>query len=139
IAATPAMIEPEVDTASPPHGDPLAAAFESEEEAAERAAARQREEERLAEQARLQAQAEAEVQEGKARESERRHARLNELIAPAADAVADADFASARKRFAVVAREWRDLSTGIDVKPDLMARYQELDAQWTAREHAARD
>jgi len=139
IAATPAMIEPEVDTASPPHGDPLAAAFESEEEAAERAAARQREEERLAEQARLQAQAEAEVQEGKARESERRHARLNELIAPAADAVADADFASARKRFAAVAREWRDLSTGIDVQPDLMARYQELDAQWTAREHAARD
>jgi Domain of Unknown Function (DUF349) len=139
IAATPAMIEPEVDTASPPHGDPLAAAFESEEEASERAAARQREEERLAEQARQQAQADAEVREGRARESERRHARLNELIAPAAEAVADADLASARKRFAVVAREWRDLSAGIDVQPDLIARYQELDTQLAARDHAARE
>lgn len=139
IAATPAMIEPEVDTASPPHGDALAAAFESEAETSERAAARQRDEARLAEQARLQAHAEAEAREGKARESERRHARLSELIAPAADAVADPDLASARKRFAVVAREWRDLSTGIDVQPDLMARYQELDAQLTDREHVARD
>ena len=139
IAATPAMVEPEVDTASPPHGDALAAAFESEEEASERAAARQREEERLAEQGRLQAQAEAEAREGKSRESERRHARLSELIAPGAEAVADPDLTSARKRFAVVAREWRDLSTGIDVQPDLMSRYQELDAQLTAREHAARE
>jgi hypothetical protein len=139
IAATPAMIEPEVDTASPPHGDALAAAFESEEETSERAAARQRDEERLAEQARLQAHAEAEAREGKARESARRHARLSELIAPAAEAVADPDLAAARKRFAVVAREWRDLSTGIDVQPDLMARYQELDGQLTDREHAARD
>jgi hypothetical protein len=139
IAATPAVIEPQIDTASPPHGDPLAAALESEAEASERAAARQREDERLAEQARLQAQAAAEAREGKARESERRHVRLSELIASGAEAVADPDLTSARKRFVVVAREWRDLSTGIDVQPDLMSRYQELDAQLTAREHAARE
>jgi hypothetical protein len=139
IASTPAVIEPEIDTASPPHGDPLTAAFESEQESAEPAAERQREEARLDERQRLQAQAEAEAREAKTRESERRHARLTELIAPAEEAVADADLASARKRFAVVAREWRDLSAGIDVQPDLMARYQELDAQLTTRETAARE
>ena len=43
IDAVPAVVEPESDTASPPHGDPLAAAFESEDAvAADRRAARTR-------------------------------------------------------------------------------------------------
>jgi uncharacterized protein DUF349 len=140
IAASPAVVEPEVETASPPHGDPIAvAALESEETIAAKAAERQREEELAAERARLQAQADAEVQEARARESERRHARLGELVALAAEAVADLDLGAARKRFAVVAREWRDLAAGIDVEPALTARYQELEAQQTTRETSARE
>jgi hypothetical protein len=139
IAATPAVAEPEVDTASPPHGDPLAAALESEEALAAQAAERQREEEQAAERARLQAQADADAQETRARESERRHGRLTELVALAGEAAADSDLASARKRFAIVAREWRDLSTGIDVDAELQARYLELDAQQASRENTARE
>src|SRR5262249_59379298 len=64
---------------------------------------------------------------------------LGELVPLAAEAVADADLASARKRFGVVAREWRDLTAGLEVHPDLLARYQELEAQQTARDTSARD
>ena len=53
--------------------------------------------------------------------------------------MADSDLAAARKRLAIVAREWRDLSTGIDVNADLQARYQELDAQLATRENSARE
>jgi hypothetical protein len=140
IAATPAVVDSEVETASPPHGDPLAAAaLESEEDIAANAAARQREEERAAERARLQAQADADAQEARARESERRRARLGELVTLAEEALAEQDLAAARKRFAVVAREWRDLASGIDVEPALLAKFQELEGQQTARETSARD
>lgn len=139
IAATPAVVEPEVETATPPHGDPLAAELESEETHAAHAAARQRDEEEAAEGARLQAEADAEAQAAKARDSEHRHVRLAELVPLAAEAVADADAASARKRFGMVAREWRELTAGIDVDPDLLARYQELEAQQTARDTSARE
>jgi hypothetical protein len=139
IAATPAVVEPEAETATPPHGDPLAAELESEATRAAHEAARQREDAEAAERARLHAEADAEAQAARARESERRHVRLAELVPLAAEAVADADLASARKRFGVVAREWRDLTAGIDVDPDLLARYQELEAQQAARDTTARE
>jgi uncharacterized protein DUF349 len=139
IAASPAIVEPEGDTASPPHGDPLAGPLAPDVAPAESAEDRQRDEEHAANRARLQAQEDAAAQEAKTRESERRHARLTELVALATEAVADSDLAAARKRFAVVAREWRDLSTGIDVHPDLLTRYQELDTQLSARDRDARE
>ena len=138
IAATPAVVEPEIDTASPPHGDPLATALEPAEPAPS-AEDRRRDEEQAAERLRLQSEADAAAQEARARESERRHARLAELVVLATDVVADADLATARKRFTVVAREWRDVSDGIEVQPDLLARYQDLDKQLTARDQSARE
>ncbi|HEX7797348.1 MAG TPA: DUF349 domain-containing protein [Vicinamibacterales bacterium] len=139
IAATPAVVEPEAATATPPHGDPLAAELESDATRAADEAARQQEADQAAERARLQAEADAEAQAAAARESERRHVRLAELVPLAAEAVADADLASARKRFGVVAREWRDLTAGLDVNPDLLARYQEIEAQQMARDTSARE
>src|SRR6185369_8824976 len=139
IAATPAVVEPEAETATPPHGDPLAAELESEATRAAHEAARQREAEEAAERQRRQAEADTEAQAATARESERRHVRLAELLPIAEEAVADADLTSARKRFGVVAREWRDLTAGLDVNPDLLARYQELEAQQTARDTSARE
>jgi len=139
IAATPAVVEPEAETATPPHGDPLAAELESEATRAAHEAARQREVEEAAERQRRQAEADTEAQAATARESERRHVRLAELLPIAEEAVADADLTSARKRFGVVAREWRDLTAGLDVNPDLLARYQELEAQQTARDTSARE
>jgi hypothetical protein len=139
IAASPAIVEPEGDTASPPHGDPLAGPLAPDAAPAESAEERQRDEEHAANRARLRAQEDAAAQEAKTRESERRHARLTELVALATEAFADSDLAAARKRFAVVAREWRDLSTGIDVHPDLLTRYQELDTQLSARDRDARE
>src|SRR5262245_61351476 len=139
IAETPAVVEPEVDTASPPHGDVLAAAFEPEPSPAEQEAARLHEEEEAAERARLEAQADAEAQEARARELERRQARLTELVTLAGEAVADADLASSRKRFAVVAHEWRDLTAGIDVPAELLGQYQEFDNQLATRDRQTRE
>jgi uncharacterized protein DUF349 len=140
IASTPAILEPEADTASPPHGDLLAAALESDDRRQTNEADRQREEqEQNADRARVQAFAEAEARDTRARGSERRQPRLAELVDEGAAAVADADLASARKRFSLAAREWRDQIAGIDVQPELLARFAELDAQLTGREAAARE
>jgi len=140
IAVSPAVLEPAIETASPPHGDPLATSLESDEaQAAADPAARQDEEERVAEQARARELADAETAAARAKESERRHARLAELVQQAAEAAADADLASARKRFSVVAREWRDLVSGIDVQPELATQYQEVESQLAVREHAVRE
>ena len=137
IAKSPAVLEPEIETASPPHGDPLAASLEVDDVqlAADRAA-RQHEEQ---EQARARDRADADAAAARVQESERRHARLAELLPQAAEAAADADLASARKRFAVVAREWRDLVSGIDVQPELATQYQEVETQLAAREHVVRE
>jgi hypothetical protein len=71
--------------------------------------------------------------------TERRHVRLAELIELAATAIADADLASARKGFAIVRREWKDLVVGIDVDPALTTRFGELETQLTTRDTAARE
>jgi hypothetical protein len=71
--------------------------------------------------------------------TERRHVRLAELIDVAATAAADSDLVAARKGFAIVRREWKDLVVGIDVDPALTTRFGELDAQLTARETQARE
>ncbi len=139
IAASPAVLEPEIETASPPHGDPLAASLESDPaQAAAETASRQHEDDHAVEQARAPELAD-ETAAARATESERRHARLAELLPQAADAAADADLASARKRFAVVAREWRDLISGIDVQPGVATSFQEVESQLAAREQVVRE
>ena len=67
---------------------------------------------------RLQAAAEEEAR----RVSERRHARLAELIEVAAAAAADQDLAGARKQMTTVRREWKDLAEGIVVDEALTAQ-----------------
>jgi hypothetical protein len=71
--------------------------------------------------------------------TERRHVRLAELIDVAVTAAAESDLAAARKGFAIVRREWKDLVVGIDVDPALTTRFGELDAQLTTRETQARE
>ena len=110
----------------------------AEVEAAERvrlqeeAAARRRADEEAAERARVEA-----AEEAARRESERRHGRLTELVTEAEAAAADADLAAARRRLAVVRREWKDLSAGVTVDPDLQSRLAAADVTFAARDAAA--
>ena len=138
IAAEPAVPDPAADSATPPHGDPMAAEVVAEADSAPATEASRYDEAR-AEEAQRQPEIDARAREDRARESERRHGRLTELVDQAVAIAGESDLAAARKRFAVVAREWRDLAAGIDVQPDLAARYQELESQLTARETEARD
>jgi len=132
-AAAAAVVEStEADMTTPPHGDPLGAAAgvapsdevvsvvptESDEERGEREAA---------ELAALQQQ------------RERRAARLAELTAEADAAASDENLPSARKRFNIVRREWSDVALGLEVDPDLLARYNEATARMTARDADARE
>jgi hypothetical protein len=91
---------------------------------------------------RLRAQAEAKAAaaaETARRMSEQRHARLTELIENAVAAASDADFASARRRFGIVRREWKDLVSGVDVSEALAARFAEIESQLAAREADTRE
>jgi hypothetical protein len=138
IETHPAVPDPEIDTASPPHGDPLVQALESLGQA-DADSSRQLEHEQIADTTAEEAAAAAEASEARRRESERRHVRLRELIEDATAAVADADLGLARKRFALVAREWRDVSNGVDVDADLSAAYAVLDARMLQRDTDARE
>src|SRR5207244_2057624 len=84
------------------------------------------------------ARAEAEGEAAR-RESERRHGRLTELAAEAEAAVSDTDLAAGRRRIGVARREWKDLSVGIAVDPDLQARFTAANDAFAAREDATRD
>jgi hypothetical protein len=112
----------------------------AEVEAAERArlqeeaAARRRADEEAAERARVEA-----AEEAARRESERRHARLSELATEAEAAAAEADLGAGRRRLAVARREWKDLSAGVTVDPDLQSRVAAADATFAARDAAAHE
>ena len=136
-----AVAAPEAETATPPHGDPMASVAEGAvaapaEPAApvEPVAPADTDEER-ATRATHAAEAEAALQ----REGERRAARLNELAAEAEGAVADDNLPTARKRFNVVRREWSNLATGVEVDPALLARYTDAAARMQTRDTEARD
>ncbi|HUR36165.1 MAG TPA: DUF349 domain-containing protein, partial [Vicinamibacterales bacterium] len=122
---------PETDMITPPHGDPLGAL--TAEPVAEPAPTppAETEEER--------AVRDAEAQAALQRERERRVSRLAELATEAAAAAADENFASARKRFNAVRREWSDVALGIEVDAEPLARYSEAAARMTARDAEARE
>ena len=95
-------------------------------------AVRQREERDAADRIRREADAQ--------KESERRHGRLAELAAELEAAAADADLASARRRFTVAQREWHDVAAGVDaVDPALAGRLTAADAAFTARDAEERE
>ncbi len=106
----------------------------------ETAAEQVRAREELAEHVRAQAEAKAAAAAETARRmSEQRHARLTELIENAVAAASDQDFASARKRFGIVRREWKDLVSGVDVAESLAQRFAEIESQLAEREAGTRE
>jgi hypothetical protein len=117
-----------------------AAAERARAEAAERqraeeeAAARAREEQEAAEQARTQ-----EAEDAARQETERRHGRLAEMVLELEAAADDHDLSAARRRLDVVRRQWKELSTGITVDPDLAARFAAAETRVTARDAAAKE
>ena len=112
----------------------------AEGDATEGAAQQTRAREELAEHVRLQAEAKAAAAAETARRmAEQRHARLTELIENAVAAASDQDFASARKRFGIVRREWKDLVSGVDVADPLAQRFAEIESQLAAREADTRE
>ena len=140
-AAQPAPADPEaIERAAQEERDRQAAAERAREEEARRlraeeeAAAERRADAEAAERARVEAAAEAAH-----REAERRQARLTELIADVEAAAADADLPAARRRLGVARREWKDVSAGMAVDPDLQSRFAAVDAAFTARDAAAHE
>jgi hypothetical protein len=154
--AIPAVETPASDTASPPHGDPLAPAPETvrDDASAEVAA------DVLLAHAELPGQsaggavddrapqvtaappaegAHEEDPEAASRDRERRQARLAELVGDAEAAVADESLPSARKRFNLVRREWNDLAHGLEIDPGLLGRYQAAGTTMGDRDAAARE
>ena len=137
-------LEPEVETASPPHGDPLAAALEADEDArrtrprrVERAGRGRRRNARACRRRPTPKRAKRERAN-----RERRQARLGELVGTAV-ASAPRTIGSRRPRAsasAIVAREWRDLSDRHRRRPGpARAISPRSTAQLTAREHEARE
>ena len=151
IAAHIALPEPEADTATPPHGDPLAAQLESGGTAQESetdhqavAAAGPLEDVQPAERAREQAEVdaardEAATGEAAAGDVEQRHARLAELAVDAAAAAAEEFLPVARKRFAAVAKEWRGLSEGLTLAPEVLGPFAESERRLAARDAESRE
>ena len=124
------------------------AAAERARAAAAEALARQRAEEEAAAQERARAQMEAaaerarieaEQQEAARRETERRQARLAELIVELEAAAADSDLAAARRRMGVARREWRDLTANITIDDARANRLAAADAHFAARDAAAHE
>ena len=140
VVPTPA---PEVDAPTPPHGDPLGS-FANGHQPAEVAVAAGPEGESASAAVELSVPVEpapltAEELEAQHREKERRLARLAELVPEAEAAVADESLPSARKRFNIVRREWNDLGVGLDIAPDLAARFAESTSKLAARDADARE
>jgi hypothetical protein len=139
IQPHPAVAEPIGETASPPHGDPLAAALVTADAATDADAGPGAED---ATASAIDA-ATAAAQEAAAREAAldnaRRTARLGELVEMAVATAASGDLALARRKFGAVAREWHDVSTGLHVDPVLLSRFTEIERQFAAREQEAHD
>jgi len=64
---------------------------------------------------------------------------LTELVVEAEAAAAMDDLGAARRRLTVARPEWKDLSIGVTVNPDLARRFAEADAKVSEREAAARE
>ena len=79
------------------------------------------------------------AEEADRRETERRHGRLTELAAEAEAALAETDLAAGRRRLGVARREWKDLSTGIVVDPELQQRFNEAGEKFAGRDSAAHE
>lgn len=73
------------------------------------------------------------------KEVERRRVRLSELTVEAEQAAADADLSAARKRFGLIRREWKDLSAGMAIDAETVARFEASDAKLASRDTDARD
>lgn len=109
-------------------------------EAAEKAAEHQREQaeairRRVEQQATQRRQVDAEAE----KETAGRRARMAELAEEVEAALADANLASARRRFDVARREWRDLSMRTTLDPQVAARFSETESRLAAREASAHD
>jgi hypothetical protein len=124
----------ETEMITPPHGDPLEGVASAVPVHAEAPAIEL--EPRAGE---TQAAPDPDAQAALERERERRAARLVELAADADAAVADENLQSARKRFNVVRREWSDVALGVEIEPELLARYNDATARMTARDTQARE
>jgi Domain of Unknown Function (DUF349) len=79
------------------------------------------------------------AEEAARREAEYRHARLVELAEEAERAAVDEDLVSARRRFAGLRRDWRDLTANVVADADLAARFADTDRRFSARDDAARE
>jgi uncharacterized protein DUF349 len=135
LPEAPAAASPS-EPADPPASEAAVQAPPSADLTAQQVGAR----EELAEHVRLQAEAKAAAAAETARRmSEQRHARLTELIENAVAAASDQDFASARKRFGIVRREWKDLVSGVDVADPLAQRFAEIESQLAEREAETRE
>jgi len=73
------------------------------------------------------------------KEVERRRVRLSELIGEAEQAAANADLSAARRRLGLIHREWKDLSAGIAIDAETLARFEAADAKLASRDTDARD
>ena len=110
---------------------------------AEAAAHQQAEDQAAAERRAAQEEADRaqrEAAEAEARKDlERRQARLVELAEEAARASSLDEAAASRRQFAVIRREWTDVSHGIEIDPAVAAKYTEADAAIRARELSAQE
>ena len=107
-----------------------ARALEAERARAEADAARQRDERLAAE----RAAAEAAAAELARKEAERRSVRLLELVAEVEAAAADEDLRSARRRFGLAQREWKDMTVDAAADDDLAARFAAAETRLTVRD-----
>jgi hypothetical protein len=134
------VVTPETESATPPHGDPLAgAAAANQAEASRPQAASPDESVPAAVDVPGEPVHDAEAAAALARDVERRRARLAELADEFGAAAADENLPAARKRFNIARREWNELQVGLDLDPELLARYTEADARMTARDAEARE
>jgi hypothetical protein len=85
------------------------------------------------------AQATPEAAEAARLAAERGMARLAELGELAEAAVADDDLQTARRRFGVLRREWRDLTAGLPAEPAVAARFDAASAALETRLAALRE
>jgi hypothetical protein len=130
----------EADVPTPPHGDPLAPHADIVAPAPTAEASAQPEAVAAPPESDNEREArEAAEREAHARDLERRRTRLSELVVDAESAIADENVASARKRFSIVRREWSDLVSGVELEPELAARYEAATTQMTARDAQARE
>src|SRR4029077_3964307 len=93
-------------------------------------AARQRDERLAAD----RAAADAAAAELARKEAERRSVRLVELVAEVEAAAADEDLRSARRRFALAQREWKDMTIDAAAPSDLDARFTSAETRLIVRD-----